>query len=183
MIRPCWVKAQGATKVSYIAYTTKDADSLDDDEPKRRLLSALAKTSPTQMAVDVQIFYRNAQCQSCFDNNCTIAKNGDVIPCVGIRKPIANLHRTPITEVLRDDLMLDYQTKTGRSKTEPCARCEFRFGCWSCLAQNDFLTDSGDKRHWNCCMTPKQPAGKKLQNSKSQKVQGLLPNYLIKKLK
>ncbi|MCP3687591.1 MAG: radical SAM protein [Gammaproteobacteria bacterium] len=150
-----WVKAQGATKVSYIAYTTNETNALNGDEQKLRLLYALAKTSPTQMAVDVQSFYQNAQCQSCFDNNCTVAKNGDVIPCMGIRKPVANLHKTSITEVLREDLMLDYQTTTGRSTTEPCARCEFRFGCWSCLAQNDFLAESDDNRHWNCLYDPK----------------------------
>ncbi|HYB57524.1 MAG TPA: radical SAM protein [Alphaproteobacteria bacterium] len=144
-----WALDLGAAGVEHVIYAPQSEGATLAD-----LRRVAAPSNPQDMAVGIDEFYKNAQCQSCLWHACFIASDGRVTPCIGIRAPLADLHEVRMTEVLRENRLANFQETTARRQVPACARCEFRFGCWSCLARTADCNGKATGRHWNCAYEP-----------------------------
>ena len=146
-----WAFGLGASRVEWLIYApagTKPAE----------FRAAVAPASPQAMAVGLDRFFANAQCQHCFANNCFIGADGSVTPCIGIREPLARLGEIDVTQVLQEDRLGPPQESTARRQIPECARCEFRFGCCSCLVRTTEWKGTQRARHWDCNYDPESAA-------------------------
>jgi radical SAM protein with 4Fe4S-binding SPASM domain len=146
-----WAAGLGASSVEWLPY------ALPGDE-SAGFRAWVSPSSPQTMAVGMDQFFANAQCQSCFANKCFIAADGSVTPCIGVREPVARLGEMDITQVLHEDRLGPPQESTARRQMPECARCEFRFGCCSCLVRTTELRGSARARHWDCSYDPESAA-------------------------
>lgn len=145
-----WALGLGAAGVEWVVYAPPPGEGFDVAD----LRAAVSPSSPQDMAVGLQQFLENAQCQSCFANTCFIAVDGLVTPCIGLREPLARLGEVRMTQVLHEDLLGSPQESTARWQVPQCARCEFRFGCWSCLVRTIEFREVACARHWDCNYDP-----------------------------
>jgi len=142
-----WAFGLGASSVQWLIYAPPGEKLAD-------FRASVAPSSPQAMAVGLDQFFANAQCQSCFANRCFIGADGSVTPCIGVREPVARLGEIDMTQVLREDRLGPPQESTARRQMPECARCEFRFGCWSCLVRTTEFRASARARHWDCNYDP-----------------------------
>jgi radical SAM protein with 4Fe4S-binding SPASM domain len=140
-----WALDAGAAGVEYLLHAP--ADSMEE------LRRAFGPASPADMAVDVAGFHKNGDGHSCFDRSLFIARDGTVAPCPGLRHPLGSLQTAPMAEILRTDAGAFAASKARRA-VATCDRCEFRMGCWACLARTVQIEKSADGPHWNCRYAP-----------------------------
>ena len=146
-----WAIELGATDIDYIIYAPPNNGYTAAD-----LRHVTASSAPSDMAVSMQQFFKNAECHSCFNNTCFISADGNLSACIGHRKPIANLRKTAMSKVLHQDLLNLSRTATSRHAMPDCKGCEFRYGCWACLVRTEQLQGSKEQKHWNCLYDPGQ---------------------------
>lgn len=146
-----WAIELGAMDIDYIIYAPPQNGYIATD-----LRHVTGSSAPSDMAVSMQHFFKNAECHSCFNNTCFIAADGNLSACIGHRKPIANLQEMTMSKVLHQDLLNLSRRDTARHAMPACKGCEFRYGCWACLVRTEEIQGSKEQKHWNCMYDPEQ---------------------------
>lgn len=90
----------------------------------------------TYPSTDFHNFTKNLEYHPCLSNSLAITSNGDVLPCIMMRKDIwGNVKDNRLYEIIHDNFnSIDDFWRLNLDKINQCKCCEFRYACDDCRA-------------------------------------------------
>lgn len=146
-----WLKQKNINIFSINYYISQDSPEIDYTN---EISKEIFKRAHKFYEIDFMKFYKMYENSVCWANKIAINLNGDILPCIATKDFIyGNVNNDSLISILKK-IKSDNKFNISKSDIPMCKKCEYRYSCNTCYANNKNMSDSLNTKNWNCVYEP-----------------------------